>query len=201
MLSTRLVSTFTLSISLLIGAGPGLASLLKRAGVESIQLTEIHEDLRSFEDRDRYDYVDDDFEYSVIGSEAFDDVFRRSALQAGRLYQLRETSSRYREGELSLETTEDTDFLGLMTMEAFQSLPTLVSETERLSTLIDNLNPRELGRLQQIRAVRGFNRARKNIQMVLDARGDIDDLLNDYKTLQADLETVEDEDEEAEESQ
>ena len=193
MLSTHVLSILILCCSLLSSAGSDTPRPPALAATESIQLADLHEDFQLFEDEDRYDYLKDDFKYSVIGDEDFDDVFYRSALLAGRLYQLRETSSRYQDGRLEPGTSQDTDFLALMSMEALQSLPSLSADAQALSSQIDDLDPKQLGRFQKIKAVRGLNRARKNIKMVLDTQGDIDDLLGDFKTLQADLETIEDE--------
>jgi len=196
MLRTYAPFLLSLLVVLLLGVSAPPSHPPAQTDSRSIRLAEIRSDLRLFEDEPRYDYVAGDFKYSVIGNREFDEVFYQSALLAGRFYQIQEARSRYKKGQFDLETPEDADFLTLMSAEAVESLPTLVTEAQDLSAKIAALNPRSLKLLQIRRALRGVKTARKNVKMVLGSRDEVDSILDDYKALQADLETIEETDQE-----
>jgi len=78
-----------------------------------------------------------------------------------------------------------------MSDESDEALPTLVDEAESLLAQVGDLNPRDVRVLKIRQAVRGVNRARRNLQSILNRRDDVDAVLDDYAALKADLETVE----------
>ena len=162
----------------------------------AVELIEIREDLQPYEDSDRYDFIEDDFEYFVIEEEKYDEIFRRSALLAAQLYQLRETGNRYGDGQLDLAETEDTDFLTLMAAEAAATLPDIVSEAHEVAQQMTEVNPKKdfwRKPLVGVQALRGLKLAGDNLRMIVAANDEIGDLLSDFEALQKDIDMVESE--------
>jgi hypothetical protein len=187
MTAYRLLLSLMLSIPLLLGTAPASDGVK----IHSLQLSEIRSELGPFQDQERYDYVGDDYEYAVIDEPEFDRVFYQSALLAARFEQSLETTRRYRDDEYDLNSPQDNAFLHIMSAESDQALPTLLDEAETLIAQVGALNPRDVRMLKIRQAVRGVNRARKNLKSILDRRQDVDQVLDDYAALKADLETVE----------
>ncbi|MEM8599160.1 MAG: hypothetical protein AAGF99_04500 [Bacteroidota bacterium] len=157
---------------------------------EQVRLASFQEGLNGYEDQSGYDFVDD-YQYMIINNQSFDDAFRDAAVLAARLHQIREVAASNREGAYAPSTSApDFEFLTLMVVEALTTLPGIVGEANNLSSRVSALNPNDLSPLQYASAIQGLDQARRNLQAVLDFGSNVDDVLDDYRALQEDLNTI-----------
>jgi len=155
-----------------------------QAQKHQVKMIDLHNEFSAFEDQERYDFVGE-YEYSVIGVEEFDAVFFGTAVLSGRLHQLKETLSRYREGQLTI--SDDSPFLWAMVADATESLPGLVDQAQALWEQAKSLNPRRVGIWKAPQALVATNQARKNLATVLDFRSEVETVLSDYQKLQEEM--------------
>ena len=190
----------------LAGCSPsGVMESVMRAGadVRPVLLQNLEQDLAPFATRDRYDYlvvvdstggeaeIEAAAEYMVLGDRQFDDVFYRSAVLAGQFHQVSQTMERYRDGRLALDDSDDADFLALMAVLGLETLPDMVSEARSLAESARALDTGRLSTRQKLQAGQGVALALANLDTILDNRGQVDDMLNDYETLVGDLDAIE----------
>lgn len=158
----------------------------------TISLYNIDSDLSPFTGNPRYDQIEGEFEYTRVGDSRFDNLFFNSARLAADITQIREAVAAHRERGGTFDTNDDVEFFIIMTAHALEALPGMVDEARALSSTASSLDPTELSPLEIPRATRGLDRARQNIQLVLDTADEVDDILEDYRALQEDLDAMED---------
>ena len=157
----------------------------------TITLYNLDRNLSPFTGNPRYDQIDGEFEYTRVGDTRFDNLFYNSARLAADVTQIREAVAAHRERGGTFDTNDDVEFFIVMTAHALQALPGMVDEAEDLSRTAASLDPTDLSPLEIPRATRGLDRARQNIQLVLDTADEVDDILEDYRALQDDLDEME----------
>ena len=129
--------------------------------------------------------------YHRTGLQSYDDIFYRSALLAGQFHQFSETLTRYRAGDLSLDDDRDTRYISAMVAGALQTLPGIVDDAQTLMSRARSFNRQGLTPGQWTQVSAGVTQTVSNLNLILDRRDEVDDMLGDYERLQYELDSLE----------